>query len=96
MIIKNVDENDFTFYTCESRGETKFIQLEQHSPFNGQFNDAFGSIDGIAVFKVQTKANERVQWFVGNEEITKQSFRKRFTLSLFDPFHGVWLISYKL
>ena len=75
LIIKNVDEKDLTFYTCESRGETKFIQLAEASPFNGQLEDCFGSVNGIAVFNARTKKNEHVKWFVGNCEITTEAFR---------------------
>ena len=75
LIIKNVDEKDLTFYTCESRGETKFIQLAEASPFNGQLEDCFGSVNGIAVFNARTKKNEYVKWFVGNSEITTEAFR---------------------
>ena len=75
LVIRNVVEKDLTFYTCESRGESRFIQLTEASPFQGQLDDCFGSVDGIAVFNVRTKQSEHVKWFVGNSEITAQAFR---------------------
>ena len=37
--------------TCESRGETRFVQLQAKTPYQNQLEDAFGDLNGIAVFR---------------------------------------------
>ena len=74
LIIDRVSESDLTFFACESRGETRFVTLEQKSPFRGTLQDAFGRPNGIAVFEVQTFNREDVDWFVGKTQITSDNF----------------------
>ena len=75
LLVKNITKDDLTEYTCEARGDKCSAKLSQMSPWIEKVSQTDGPLGGIAVFELMVQPHTHVNWFIGNQKITKQKFR---------------------